>query len=281
MKPDRLMKCRQERMIKSMLSLDFMRHAFVASTFIALVSGVIGVFVVARNMSFLTHTLSEIGFAGAAFAVFMGWSPLSGMLLFTMISSVMVGQLSGLGSRREAVISATSALFIGLGILFLSLSSQMASSATSILFGSVVGISQHEVVQLVLLSLIVIVVTMIFYRRLKFSSFDSIGAAASRINEMAISIIFLLLLALSVSVAAQIVGSLLIFILLTLPAASAKYFTHGVAKMIGLSVLFALLGCWLGLYLGYLTDWPVTFFTAVIEATIYVGSLAYHHFQVD
>lgn len=262
-----------------MFSLAFMRHAFVASTFIAIVSGVIGVFVVARNMSFLTHTLSEIGFAGASFAVFMGWSPLNGMLLFTILSSVMVGQLSNKGSRREAVISATSALFIGLGILFLSLSSQMASSATSILFGSVVGISAHEVRQLITLSLIVLLVTLVIYRRLKFSSFDAIGASAVGINEMAVSIVFLLLLAMSVSVAAQIVGSLLIFILLTLPAASAKYFTHSVASMIVLSILFALLGTWLGLYLGYLSNWPVSFFTAVLEAGIYVLSLAYHRRQ--
>ena len=262
-----------------MFSLAFMRHAFVASTFIAIVSGVIGVFVVARNMSFLTHTLSEIGFAGASFAVFMGWSPLNGMLIFTILSSVMVGQLSNQGSRREAVISATSALFIGLGILFLSLSSQMASSATSILFGSVVGISAHEVRQLIALSLIVLLVTLLIYRRLKFSSFDSVGASAVGINEMTVSIAFLLLLAMSVSVAAQIVGSLLIFILLTLPAASAKYFTHNVSSMILLSILFALLGTWLGLYLGYLSNWPVSFFTAVLEAGIYVLSLVYHRRQ--
>ncbi|KRN59261.1 metal ABC transporter permease [Limosilactobacillus secaliphilus] len=264
-----------------MFSLAFMRHAFVASTFIAIISGVIGVFVVARNMSFLTHTLSEIGFAGASFAVFMGWSPLNGMLLFTILSSVMVGQLSNQGSRREAVISATSALFIGLGILFLSLSSQMASSATSILFGSVVGISMHEERQLIILSLIVLLVTVAIYRRLKFSSFDPVGASAVGVSEMTISIIFLLLLAMSVSVAAQIVGSLLIFILLTLPAASAKYFTHSVFSMILLSTMFALLGTWLGLYLGYLTNCPVSFFTAVLEAAIYVGSLVYHHYQND
>ena len=74
-----------------MFELSFMRYAFIASTFIAIVSGVIGVFVVARRMSFLTHTLSEIGFAGASFAVFAGWQALNGMLLFTMLSSVMVG----------------------------------------------------------------------------------------------------------------------------------------------------------------------------------------------
>ncbi|WP_251548120.1 metal ABC transporter permease [Limosilactobacillus caecicola] len=259
-----------------MFSLSFMRYAFVAGTFIAVVSGVIGVFVVARNMPFMTHTLSEIGFAGASFALFMGWPALNGMLLFTMLSSVMVGQLSIDEARRESVITAVSAFFIGLGILFLYLSSKTASSATSILFGSVVGISRHEVVQLVWLSLIVLAVVFLIYRQLKFSSFDPDGAAANGLNETFISIVFLLLLALSVSVAVQMVGTLLIFVLLTLPAASAKYYTTGTAKMIGLAILFALLGIWLGLYLGYVTSWPVSFFTSTIEVVIYLSALVYH-----
>lgn len=264
-----------------MFALSFMRYAFFASTFIAVVAGTVGVFVVARNLSFLTHTLSEIGFAGAAFAVFMEWSPLAGMLLYTMASSVMVGQMSTEESRREAVISATSALFIGLGILFLSLSSQTASSATSILFGSVVGISQAEVYQLIGLSVVVLVGIFLLYRRLKFSSFDRTGARVNGVGERVVAVVFLLLVALSVSVAAQIVGSLLIFILLTLPAASAKYFTTGTAKMIGLAILFALTGTWTGLYLGYLTNWPVSFFIAVIEVGIYLAALANRHRQAD
>ncbi|KRL94608.1 metal ABC transporter permease [Limosilactobacillus equigenerosi] len=256
-----------------MFALSFMRHAFVAGTLIAILCGVIGVFVVARQMSFMTHTLSEIGFAGGSFAVFAGWSTLHGMMLFTILSSVLVGRLSVKESRREAVISAVSALFIGLGILFLSLSSQSASSATGILFGSVVGISAAEVNQLVILSVLILGILVILYRALKFTSFDRVGAQVSSINETAISIIFLLVLAVSVSVTAQIVGSLLIFILLTLPAASAKYFTTGVAKMIGLAILFALLGTWVGLYLSYITNWPVSFFIATIEVVIYLLAL--------
>lgn len=264
-----------------MFSLSFMRYAFIASTFIAVVSGVIGVFVVARNMPFMTHTLSEIGFAGASFALFMGWPALNGMLLFTILSSVMVGQLTIDESRRESVISAVSALFIGLGILFLYLSSKTASSATSILFGSVVGISRHEVYQLVWLSLIVLAVVFLIYRQLKFSSFDPDGAVANGLNETLISVTFLLLLAMSVSVAVQIVGTLLIFVLLTLPAASAKYYTTGTGKMIGLAILFALLGVWLGLYLGYVTDWPVSFFTSTIEVLIYLSALFYHRWATE
>ncbi|BAP84950.1 ABC transporter permease [Paucilactobacillus hokkaidonensis JCM 18461] len=256
-----------------MFSFDFMRHAFVAGTFIALICGIIGVFVIARSMSFLTHTLSEIGFAGAAFGVFAGWPAINGMLLFTIVSSVIVGQMSVKAARRESAITAVSALFIGLGILFLSLSNQNASSATSILFGSVIGISQSEVWQIIGLSVVVLLVILFSYRSLKFDSFDSVGARVNGVKSNLVSIVFLIVLALSVSIAAQIVGSLLIFILLTLPAASAKYFVHSVFKMMVLSIGFALIGTWCGLYLGYLTNWPVSFFIASLEVIIYCIAL--------
>lgn len=259
-----------------MFSFEFMRNAYVASTIIAIVCGFVGVFVVSRNMPFLTHTLSEIGFAGASFGMFIGITPLNGMLIFTVISSILVGKMGTKSSRREDSISAISGLFIGLGVLFLALSNKSASYATNILFGSVVGISQSDVNQMVILSVIVLLVLLVIYRNLKFDSFDPVGAKAQHVNSGLISIIFLVLLALSVSVAAQIVGALLIFILLTLPAASAKYFAHSVSKMIALAVVFGLIGVWLGLYLGYITNWPVSFFIATIECSIYFAALGFN-----
>lgn len=262
-----------------MFSLDFMRNAYLASTIIAIVCGFIGVFVVSRNMPFLTHTLSEIGFAGAAFGMFIGLSPLDGMLIFTIISSILVGKMGAKSSRREDSISAVSGLFIGLGVLFLALSNKSASYATNILFGSIVGISFNDVKQMIVLSIIVLVVLLVIYRNLKFDSFDPIGAKAQHVNASLISIIFLVLLALSVSVAAQVVGSLLIFILLTLPAASAKYFAKSVSKMIMYAIGFGLIGVWLGLYLGYITNWPVSFFIATIECLIYFIALGFNYIK--
>ncbi|MDA5387818.1 metal ABC transporter permease [Loigolactobacillus backii] len=262
-----------------MFSLEFMRNAFVASTFIAIISGIIGVFVSARNMSFLTHTLSEIGFSGAAFGVFMSWPPLNGMLLFTMVSSVIVGQLSVKQARREASISAISSLFLGLGILFLSLSNKNASYATNILFGSIIGINHTNVIQVIELSALVLIIIAFVYRDLKFDSFDAIGAQVKGLWTNALSIIFLVLLALSVSVAAQIVGSLLIFVLLTLPAASAKYFVHTVSGMMVVAILMGLVGVWGGLCLGYITNWPVSFFIASIECLFYFAALSYNRLR--
>lgn len=257
-----------------MFRFEFMQNAFLAGTIIAILCGVIGVFVIARNMSFLTHTLSEIGFAGASFGVFMSWPPLNGMILFTTISSIIVGQLSVKQERRENVISAISALFIGLGILFLSLSNKNASYATNILFGSVIGIGRSDVIQISALSVVVLAVIFVIYRYLKFDSFDPIGAQVRGVNKTLLSIVFLILLAFSVSVAAQIVGSLLIFILLTIPAAVAKYFARTVGGMMTLAVGIALFGVWVGLYLSYLTNLPVSFFIATIEAALYLVALA-------
>lgn len=259
-----------------MFQFEFMRYAFLASTFIAITCGVVGVYVVARNFSFLAHTLSEIGFAGAAFAVFMGIAPLWGMLLFTLLGSISVGELSMHSDQKESSISAISALFVGLGVLFLAISNSNSRYATNILFGSIIGVDRQGVIQLVILSIIVLLLIFIVQRQLNFDSFDHIGAVAHGIKTGVIGVIFLIALAMSVSIGSQIVGSLLVFILLTLPSSTARYIGKTIPSMIAWSVAIALIGVWAGLYLGFVTNWPVTFFISVIEVVIYLGAYFSH-----
>lgn len=253
-----------------MFQFAFMRYAFLASTFIAITCGVVGVYVVARGFSFLAHTLSEIGFAGAAFAVFINIDPLWGMLLFTLLGSIGVGELSIHSDQKESAISAISALFIGLGVLFLAISNSNSRYATNILFGSIIGVDRQGVIQLIVLSIIVLLLVFAVQRQLNFDSFDHIGAVAHGIRTGLIGIIFLIALAMAVSIGSQIVGSLLVFILLTLPSSTARYLGKTIASMIGWSILIALVGVWLGLYLGFITNWPVTFFISTIEVAIYL-----------
>lgn len=259
-----------------MLAYDFMRYAFLASTFIAITCGVVGVYVVARGFSFLAHTLSEIGFSGAAFAVFLGVQPLWGMLLFTLLGSLGVGELSLHSDQKESSISAISAFFIGLGVLFLALSGSNSRYATNILFGSIIGVDEQGVIQLVVLSLLVLIIVFAVFRQLNFDSFDHIGAVAHKINTGLIGVIFLIALAMSVSIGSQVVGALLVFILLTLPSSTARYLGRTIPAMIAWSVGLALVGVWAGLTLGYYTNLPVTFFIAVIEVSIYLSVYAYH-----
>ena len=161
-------------------------------------------------------------------------------------------------------------------MLFLAISGANSNYATNILFGSIVGVDKQGVIQLVVLSVIVLLMIFSIQRSLNFDSFDHIGAVAHGVKTGLVSVIFLIALAMSVSIGAQIVGSLLVFILLTLPPATANYIGKTIGSMIAWSVFFALIGVWLGLYLGFITNLPVTFFIAVIEVVIYLVTYFTH-----
>lgn len=256
-----------------MFSYSFMQNAYLSGTIIAIVSGFVGVFLMAKGMAFLTHILSEIGFAGSAFALFMGWSPILGMLGFTLVSAISVGRLGKRENREESLITAVSSVAIGSGVAFLALSKKNSSSATSILFGSIFSISGTDVLQVVGLAIIVLIVGMLLYKRLRHFSFDYSTAEYSMKNITTIEVIFLIMIAITVAVSAQIVGSLLIFILMTLPASSAMRLGRTVSQMIVLSISFAVMGVWIAIALSYFTDLPTSFYIAMIESAIYFLSL--------
>lgn len=258
-----------------MFQYDFMQHAFLAGTIVALICGAIGVFVIARGLSFIAHTFSHIGFSGAAFAIYMGFDPLNGMLLFTCASALAIGRLGTKMFRKDALISVVLSVFLGLGLLFLSLSNKQANAFTSLLFGTVLGISTADVLKIAVLSIVVFVVLVLGYRMLCFDSFDPVGAQAAGLPVRFLSIAFLLLLALATAQAVQIVGALLVFTLMTTPAAIAQHLTHSVSRMIVLSALVALVGVWAGLALGFYTNAPVSFFITAIEGVFYFVSLGW------
>ncbi|CAH1850486.1 metal ABC transporter permease [Convivina intestini] len=256
-----------------MFEYAFMQNAFLAGTIVSIIAGMVGTFVVARNYAFLTHSLSEIGFAGAAFGFWIGWPALLGMMLATAIASLSIGALEASYTKQDNVTSAVSALAIGLGILFLALGHTSTSAATGILFGSVLGISHQDLLILMTLAVFVLVLLSTNFRSLRQLSFDEAGLLHKGGKNRLSRYLFLIIIALSVSISSQLVGSLLIFVLVTLPAASAKYFTDTVPKLMSLAIIFALFGTWMGLTLAYLTNLPSSFFIAVIEVAIYLGAL--------
>src|SRR5665213_2409233 len=88
----------------TMWQYEFIRHAFVAGTIVAIVAGVVGYFVVLRRSSFAAHGLSHAGFTGAAGAVLIGWNPLLGMLMFTSLGGVIMANLGKKASSRDVEI---------------------------------------------------------------------------------------------------------------------------------------------------------------------------------
>ena len=258
-----------------MFHYDFMQHAFLAGTFVAIMCGSLGVFVIARGLSFIAHTFSHIGFSGAAFSMYMGIDPLNGMLLFTCSSALIIGRLGIRIFRTDIVTSVVLSIFLGLGLLFLSLSSKQANAISSLLFGTVLGISTGDVIKIAILSTVVLGVLVIGYKMLSFDSFDPVGSQAAGLPIRFISVGFLLLLSIATAEAVQIVGALLVFTLMTIPAAIAQRLTQSIARMIVLSSLIALAGIWAGLVLGFYSNAPVSFFITAVEGIMYFITLGW------
>jgi zinc/manganese transport system permease protein len=254
-----------------MLSYEFMAHAFQAGTIVALVAGVIGYFVVLRSSSFAAHALSHIGFAGATGAVVIGVSPVFGLLTFTMGSGAVIGALGSRLRGRDMTIGIVLAWTLGLGVLFISLYTGYATEAYALLFGEILGISARDVLVTLVAGCVTVAALAVIYRPLLFGSVDEHLAAARGVPVTLLSILFMLVLAVAVSEAVQVVGVLLIFALIVTPAAIAVRFTSRPSRAVAVAAGLALLFTWAGLTVGYYVPRPVSFFITSFAFGTYVA----------
>ncbi|MGH7862613.1 MAG: metal ABC transporter permease [Candidatus Dormibacteraceae bacterium] len=249
---------------------QFMVNAFMAGTVVAIVAGAIGYFVVLRSSAFAAHALSHIGFAGATGAVVLAINPTFGLLAFTMGSGMAIGALGDRIRGRDVTIGIVLSWTLGLGVLFISLYTGYAQEAYALLFGEILGIGAQEVGVTGLVAAVALIALIAMYRPLLFASVDQDLARAKGVPTLAISIIFMALLALAVTDAVQVVGVLLIFALIVTPAAIAVRFTSRPSIAIAMGVALSLAFTWLGLAIAYYSPHPVSFFITSLAFGTYV-----------
>ncbi|HEX3629642.1 MAG TPA: metal ABC transporter permease [Candidatus Dormibacteraeota bacterium] len=253
-----------------LLRYAFMQHAFEAGTIVAISAGVIGYFVVLRGLSFAAHALSHIGFAGATGGVLVGAGPLVGLLAFTMGAGAVMGALGQRLRGRDVTIGLVMAFTLGLGLLFTTLYQGPATLAIGILFGQIFGISLQEVGITLVAGVLTVLGIVVVYRPLLFATLDEEVAEAKGVPVRGLSIAFMVILAVAVSEAVQVVGVLLIFALIVAPAAIAERYTTRPSRGILLSALLAVLFTWAGLAIAYYLPYPPGFFIATIAFGCYV-----------
>jgi zinc/manganese transport system permease protein len=259
-------------MFTQLLGEHFVHTALIAGAVVSLVSGAIGVFVVARGLSFAVHAISELGFTGAAGALVVGLDPVMGMVGGSLLVGGVLGVLSLRGSERDSSIGAVLAFGLGIGVLFLSLYQGYATEATNLLFGSIVGVSDAQLWALVVVTAVVCLALALLYRPLLFSSVDPEVAEARGVPVRALSVAIFLLLALATAEAIQVVGVLLVLTLVITPAAAAQRLTARPALMLVLSVAIALVSTEGGILLSLEKAWPTSFFITSISFAFYVAA---------
>jgi zinc/manganese transport system permease protein len=250
--------------LREIFGYGFMQNAFVAGTIVAIMGGAIGYFVVIRRLAFATEALSHGGFAGATGAVLIQQDVFLGLLAFTTLAGVLMGVLGDKLRGRDVAIGATLAFSLALGSLFLTVSTKLAGEAVNILFGNILAISPSDVRLVILFACIGLVAVGAMYRPLLFASLDPEIAEARGLPVRGLGIAFMVLLGFAVATAVQLVGVLLIFALLILPAASAQHLTPRPARAIGYAVLIGVVCVWLGLLIGFYLPYPPSFFITTL-----------------
>ena len=262
-------------MFSQLLAEHFVHTALWAGAVVAVVSGAIGVFVVARGMSFAVHAISELGFTGATGALVIGINPVVGIFGGSLLVGLVLGLLSLRGRERDSAIGAVLAFGLGLGYLFFSLYQGYATEALNLLFGNILGVSDAQLRNLAIVAAVVLLGLALLYRPLFFSSVDPEIAAARGVPLRALSVAIFLLLALTAAEAIQVVGVLLVLTLVITPAAAAQRLTGRPTLALLLSVAIALASTEGGVLLSLAKPWPPSFFIATISFACYVAARYY------
>jgi zinc/manganese transport system permease protein len=253
----------------TMLEYDFMQNAFVAAGVAAIVSGLVGYFLVLRGQTFAGHALGHIGFAGATGAVLIGVPSVWGLVGFTVAAGIGMGLMGDRISGRDVAIGVVLALALGFGLLFLHYYTAFAAQATALLFGNVLAVDLTMIVTLIGLGAITLGGLAVIMRPLIFATLQPELAEAKGVPVRFVSTVFLAIVALAVSESAQIVGVLLVFTLMVGPPATAQRLVTGLWSGMALSAAIALVEAWLGIAIAYQTDWPVSFCISLLSAAGY------------
>jgi zinc/manganese transport system permease protein len=255
------------------LSQPFAQHALIAGALVAVTCGLIGPFVVTRGMAFAVHGTSELAFAGAAAGLIVADNPIGGSLVGALVVAIVIGALGGRERERDSTIGVILAFGLGLGVFLLSYYHGFATAATNILFGNIFGVSNDQLLALLAIGVGVVVVMAVVFRPLLFVSVDPDVATARGVPVRLLDFVFLIVLALTVTAAAQVVGTLLVLSLAITPAAAAQRWSPNPLAVTGLSIGFALIAS-VGGILASLASTTVkpSVFVTTISFAIYVVS---------
>lgn len=257
--------------VGDLFGYSFLQNAWLASAAVAACAALVGYFLLGRGMTFAGHAFPNIGFAGASGAVLLGVAPVLGLFSFTIGAAVIFGFLGQEVRDRDLGIGVVMTFCLGLGLFFLALFSGYAERVYGILFGTVLGISPSEVLVTLVASGLTIVALGVMFRPLLFATIAPDTALARGVPVRWLGLGFLVLAAVTVSLAVQITGSLLVFTLLVGPAATARSLSRRPWAVITLAVVLGELYVGAGIVLAVWTRTvPVSFFVAALSFGVFV-----------
>jgi zinc/manganese transport system permease protein len=250
--------------------LPLVRNSLIAGVVLGVLGGVVGVVVMARDLPFAVHGISELSFAGASGALLFGAGVSSGAFVGSLLAALLLGVLGLRARDRNSVIGVIMPFGLGLGILFLALYHGRAANKFGLLTGQIVAVDTTGLRTLAITAVLVLAVLAAIWRPLMFASLDEEVAAARGVPVRLLGPLFMVLLGCAVAVSVQIVGALLVLALLLVPAAAAMKVTASPLWVPVLSVIFALTATVGGIFVAIGTTIPISPYITTISFVIYL-----------
>jgi zinc/manganese transport system permease protein len=250
--------------------IPLVQNSLIAGALLGLMGGLIGVFVMTRDMSFAVHGISELSFAGAALALLFGLNIALGATLGSIVAAVIIAIMGSRAKDRNSIIAVLMPFGLGIGILALALYEGRAANKFGLLTGQIIAVDDPQVFWLIATSLVVVSALLVIWRPLSFASLDLEVAEARAVPTKTLGIVFMLLLALAVAASVQVVGALLVMTLLVTPAAAALRLTSSPVLVPVLSVSFAVVSVVGGILLALGGGLPISPYVTTLSFAIYL-----------
>jgi len=250
--------------------LSLVHNSLLAGAAVALIGGLIGPFVMMRELPFAVHGISELSFAGASGALLAGTDVVAGALGGSLVAAFLLGALGERARERNSAIGVLMPFGLGLGVLFLALYRGRAGNKFGLLTGQIVAVDTPRLNWLLGIAALVTVALHVMWRPLTFASVDPDVAAARGVPTRLLSVAFMLALGLAVAGAVQIIGALLVLALMVTPAGAAMHVSASPAMVTILSLIFALTATLGGILLAIGSSLPISPYITTLSFLIYV-----------
>jgi zinc/manganese transport system permease protein len=261
--------------------IPLVQNSLIAGLLLGIMGGLIGVFVMTRDMSFAVHGISELSFAGAALALLAGLNIALGATCGSIVAAIIIAIMGSRAKDRNSIIAVLMPFGLGIGILALALYEGRAANKFGLLTGQIIAVDDPQVYWLIAISIVVVISLLLIWRPLNFSSLDSEVALARGVPTKTLGIVFMLLLALAVAASVQIVGALLVMTLLVTPAAAALRLTSSPLLVPLLSVVFAVTAVVGGILLALGGGLPISPYVTTVSFLIYLVARIMEKFRTQ
>ena len=249
----------------------FFQHALWAGFFTSIACGIVGTYIVARRLVFISGGITHASFGGLGLGFYLGVNPIFSAMVFSVVSAFGVEWLSKRqGVREDSAIAAFWSLGMALGVVCIFLTPGYTPNISAYLFGNILTVTKSDLWMIGVVAFVLFVSFALFMKPILYSAFDREFALVKGFPVIVIEHLMMFAIAVTIVSSIRLVGIMLLLSMLTLPQMTANLFTARFKRILIYSVLIGILSCFSGLLFSYFLNIPSGATIIFVQVILYL-----------